>query len=203
MSPGPQTGACGKTRLVHVGVNPGSLCALCAPTSHDGNIFIRKECGFVRGVFTSALYIVCVCTSFVCGAWGWWVQCAVRGTDRECNQTSTRTQTQEASLYQTEIQQRKPPGRRLLGELGKVLPAAGLALGTRRHSCWSSFPDCAPRLLRCHPITVLMDVLGRPRDPLALHFHRLPELQRSWLARSGTCSGFTAAQDSKKVPPSA
>lgn len=59
MNPGPQTGACGKMRLVHVGVNPGSLCALCAPTSHDENIFTRKACGFVRGVFAGALYIVC------------------------------------------------------------------------------------------------------------------------------------------------
>lgn len=90
----------------------------------------------MRGVFTSALYIVCACASFVRGAWGWWLQCAVRGTDRECNQTSTGTQTQEASTDQTEIQQRKALGRRLPGELGKVLPAAGLALRTRRHSCW-------------------------------------------------------------------
>lgn len=90
----------------------------------------------MRGVFTSALYIVCACALFVRGAWDCWLQCAVRGTDRECNQTSTGTQTQEASVDQTEIQQRKPPGRRLPGELRKVLPAAGLALGTRHHSCW-------------------------------------------------------------------
>lgn len=63
MSPGPQTGACGKMRLVHVGVNLGSLCALCVPTSHDENIFTRKECGFVRGAFAGALYIVCACTA--------------------------------------------------------------------------------------------------------------------------------------------
>lgn len=60
MNPGPPTGACGKIRFVHVGVNPGSLCALCAPTIHDENIFTRKECGFVCGVFSSALYIVYV-----------------------------------------------------------------------------------------------------------------------------------------------
>lgn len=49
-----------------MGVNPGSPCALCAPLSHDGNIFTRKECEFVRGVFVSALYILHACASFVC-----------------------------------------------------------------------------------------------------------------------------------------
>lgn len=39
--------------------------------------------------------------------------------------------------------------------------------------------DCSD----AHPITVLTDVLGRPRNPLALHFHRLPEPQRFWMQR--------------------
>lgn len=92
----------------------------------------------MRGVFVSALYQVRACASFVRmdGAWGCRLQCAVRGTDLECNLTRTRTQTQEASVDRTEVGQRKTPGRRLPGELGKVLPAAGLALRTRRHSCW-------------------------------------------------------------------
>lgn len=87
MCPGPQTGACGKTVLVHVGVNPRSPCALCAPTSHDGSIFTRVECEFVRGVFANGLYIVCTtlrCYVRACGAPGCRLQCAVRGTDRGC-----------------------------------------------------------------------------------------------------------------------
>lgn len=43
MSPGPRTGACGKTRLVHVGVNPGSLYALCEPMSHDIGMYLPER----------------------------------------------------------------------------------------------------------------------------------------------------------------
>lgn len=71
MYPGPQTGACGKMMLVHVGVNPRSVRALCVPIRHEGSIFIRMECEFAHGVFASDLRMHSVCACFV-SAWFVW-----------------------------------------------------------------------------------------------------------------------------------
>lgn len=85
--------------LVHVGVNPRSVRALCVPIRHEGSIFFRMECEFAHGVFASDLCLACARASLVrgwCVVWGCRLLCAVRGTDRGCGQTRTDTQTQEA-----------------------------------------------------------------------------------------------------------
>lgn len=132
MHAGPQTGACGKIRLVHVSVNPRSECALCVPMSHEGSMFTRMVCEFVHRVLANDLRIVCVCVCAclmrACGAWGYRLRCAVRGTDRGCGQTRTRTQIQEASLlagilHGAEVLERKSPRRHLPRGVGKSSPS--------------------------------------------------------------------------------
>lgn len=81
-----------------------------------------------------------------------------------------------------------PPHPR--GELGKVLPAAGLARGTLRQSHQESYPN-PPRHYgpAAHRTSTFTRVLGRARgSPIALGFHRLPSLPQSSRAPGWTCS---------------
>lgn len=158
----------------------------------------------VRGCSIHSVCVYCfirACVRVELGAGGFGALSAVL-TESAPRLGPAPSQTQEASVDQTEVKQKKPPNKRLPGELGKVLPVARLALRTRHHSCWQSFPDCAPRLLRCPPHHSSSGCSGPTQGPSSAPLPSsagAPEV----LAHSRTCSGLNAAQDLKNVPPNA
>lgn len=135
-----------------------------------------------------------------------------RGQEGTCAQPQGDRRSLAPAVEQTGASERKSPSlpwRRLAspaaglpGELGKVLPAAGLAHGTPRHSHQESYPKLSAATARCSAHLHLHSRLGRARGPYRASTAR-PVCPRAPARPTGPAARLIAFQDSGNVRPKA